>query len=209
MKKWYKRYESQCWYRNTFLVNRFRDIAKTIKGGEWNNIKDSGCHFVCLSMIIGINPAYMASELVNKQFFKSDRSLEAKKLSGCEGKLVYDQEAPSKPSHKVLLRSIWHPDEGKVDIKISFIAKEKASNRTDAAEIIKEASDNNQHIICGYDDHSRLVAGIKNRNYFLWDPDLTATELQRNINGEYTIKWFFHEYAKDKNYKNKSAEFWV
>ena len=98
MKNWYERYESQCWYENTFLVNDFRQIARVIeKDREWNNIKDSGCNFTCIAMILGINPAQLASEIRKQDpsFFQADRTLKTKKLNGDGGFLVWDKNAPN------------------------------------------------------------------------------------------------------------------
>jgi len=82
MINWYKQYECQCWYKNTFLVNNFSQISKVNSNDrEWNNIEDYGCNFVCLSMIVGINPAYLSSKLKDLKFFRVDRSLKSKKLN--------------------------------------------------------------------------------------------------------------------------------
>lgn len=211
MKNWYERYESQCWYDNTFLVNDFRQIARVLNGDrEWNNIKDSGCNFTCIAMILGINPAHLASEIRKQDpgFFQVDRSLKTKKLNGTEGFLVWDKNAPHKKRSKLILENIIHPTKGKTDLNLQFIKIEKTSDIEQAKDIIKKARKNGQEIICGYDDHSRLVAGSKAGTYFLWDPDTVETDWQKNINGEYTIDWFFNEYKDLKEYKNKEAEFW-
>ena len=93
METWYDNYESQCWYENTFLVNEFSQISRANEGNrEWNNIEGSGCHFVCLSMIVGINPAYLSSELSKLKFFRADRSLKSTKLNGDPGYLVWGQK---------------------------------------------------------------------------------------------------------------------
>ena len=211
MKNWYERYESQCWYENTFLVNDFRQIARVIeKDREWNNIKDSGCNFTCIAMILGINPAQLASEIRKQDpsFFQADRTLKTKKLNGDGGFLVWDKNAPNEQHSKLSLSNIIHPTKGKTDLNLRFVKIEKTSDIEQAKDIIKNAKKNGLEIICGYDDHSRLVAGEKAGTYFLWDPDTIETDWQKNINGEYTIEWFFHEYNKLDEYKNKKAEFW-
>ena len=105
MKVWYNKYESQCWYSNTFLVNEFQQISRAIKGDkEWNNVMGSGCNFTCLAMMMGVNPAYLASELKKKKFFKPDRSIRSKKLNGEYGFLVWDKNEPYKNKKISLLK---------------------------------------------------------------------------------------------------------
>src|SRR5258706_14854896 len=81
MPNWYGRYESQCWYTNTFLVNRPSEIARATGGfREWNNVYGSGCNFVCVSTMLGLNPAYLASLLATQNFFRPDKWTPARPL---------------------------------------------------------------------------------------------------------------------------------
>src|SRR5438046_2615186 len=82
MTQWYHHYESQCWYTNTFLVNEFFQIGRArTRLGEWNNIHGCGCNFVCIAMMLGLNPAYLASLLGRQGFFREDRTIPARRLA--------------------------------------------------------------------------------------------------------------------------------
>ena len=67
------------------------------------------------------------------------------------------------------------------------------------------------HIICGFEDHSYLIAGENNDKYFLWDPDLSGTtEIDKNMNGEYDLHWFYgHEDYEEYINNNKEAQYWI
>ena len=61
MHLFYPRYHAQSFYRNTFLVDKPQQIARAEKSDrEWNNLAESGCHFTCLAMIAGVDPALLA-----------------------------------------------------------------------------------------------------------------------------------------------------
>ena len=65
MHLFYPRYHAQSFYRNTFLVNRPQEIARAEKSDrEWNNLAESGCHFTCLAMIAGVDPATLADAAI-------------------------------------------------------------------------------------------------------------------------------------------------
>lgn len=210
MNSWYDKYESQCWYKNTFLVSEFHQISKVdVKDGEWNNIEGSGCHFVCLSMMIGINPAYLASKLKCSNYFKLDRSLKSKKLDGTSSFLVWDKNEPSKKNPVVEIKNVYHPVKGVVDITIRFLEIIKTNDINETNVLIEKNKFKGNHVICGYGDHSRLVAGKDNDNYYLWDPDLSETEIQKNILGEYDLRWFYNLYSNDGDFSNEVAEYWV
>jgi len=162
-------------------------------------------------MIIGINPGYLATTLKNLKFFRADPDprLRARKLNGETGYLVWDQNCPCKKYPLISIKNINHPLKGMVNIKIKFLKIEEEKSVEQAALLIKGNRKQGYHIICGYDDHSRLVAGVKNGHYFLWDPDLTKTDISKNISGEYSLDWFYDLYKNDKEYRNKAAEYWI
>jgi len=244
LEQWYDHYESQCWYENTYLVNKPEQISQRIKleegdkEGEWNNIYDSGCNFVCLSMIIGINPAYLASRLKLLSFFEldTDDDYEALRINtevrNEDDYLVWDINRPCEKKHKssdkyaheVKINKVFHPTKGLVDITLKFEHLDKARNHEVASKKIKIAHEAGMHVICGYEDHSRLVAGQRkiDGQYYLWDPDISTangdliddevgeeTMIQRNLGGEYTIKTFFDCYSEDEEYKDEKAELWI
>lgn len=214
MEKWYK-YESQCWYRNTFLVNRPSEIsfATTQDNTGWNNIYDAGCHFVCLAMIIGINPAYLASTLgENKNHFKEDDGIDSLFLNGTEGLLIWDQNKPDKKNQELILKSMQHPEYGFTDINIKLIDKKYTNDEKLASDIIRSARSKSRHVICGYDDHSRLVAGINSNKFFLWDPDTSTFPknkgLKKHLNGDYDLEKFYLEYERSIE-KEEVAEYLI
>jgi len=208
---WYDKYESQCWYKNTFLVKNPSQISQATSGDrEWNNIEGSGCNFVCLSMIIGINPAHIASYLKDTNgYFGIDKSLASKNLKGESTHLVWDRNKPSFKGDEITIKEIHHPEKGITNVTVKLEIIEMESDIVKARELITKHKSDGKHIICGYDDHSRLVAGTKSGEYYLWDPDLESTKLDDNINGEHSLDWFYSMYASEKKYANKSAEYWV
>jgi len=212
LEKWYK-YESQCWYRNTFLVNKPSEISfgTTQDNTGWNNVYDGGCHFVCLAMIIGINPAYLASVLgENTNYFTADKSIDSLHLNGIEGSLVWDQNKPDKKNPSIKLENIYHPKYGLTDIFLMFINIKKTNNKIKANKIIREAKSEDMHVICGYSDHSILVSGIKEDKYFLWDPDISPENkgLKEQLNGDYGLDKFYDKHSKEIENK-ELAEYWI
>jgi len=222
LEKWYENYESQCWYNNTYLIKEASNISyATIDGKKcWNNINDSGCHFVCLAMIIGINPAYLSSALgENKNYFKEDTTIDSLYINGTEGSLIWDQNKPDKENPEIELKNIFHPKYGLTDVVIKCIDIKKTNNENKANSIINTAHSNDMHVICGYEDHSRLVAGINCYKYFLWDPDTSSFPdnkgLKNHLNGEYNLEKFYSEYEgwiekeKHKEEIGIEAEYWI
>ena len=93
MHLFYPRYHAQSFYRNTFLVNRPQEIARAEKSDrEWNNLAESGCHFTCLAMIAGVDPATLADAAIKKGYYQPDKDLPARALDGKHGPLVWDPD---------------------------------------------------------------------------------------------------------------------
>lgn len=243
MLDWYPQYESQCWYPNTFLINKKygpqgglvispRDIAKNTDE-EWNNVTDSGCHFTCIAMMLGLNPGYWAGLLSNQGFFQPDESHCAIDLAGTFGDFTWDMNAPYGDT-PVRVDRFWHPQRReRVTLELTCVtAEETAGSAREAARIIRAARKDGLHIICGYTDHSRLVAGQHSDSYYLWDPDLSdsgllpdrfgdATDVTRedieranleaNITGQFTLKWLYElpYYRQGSQFKDQSVEFWL
>ncbi|MEY8200111.1 MAG: hypothetical protein RPS47_12780 [Colwellia sp.] len=208
---WYDRYESQCWYKNTYLVQEPNQISQVIKGDkEWNNIYGSGCNFVCLSMILGVNPAYLSSALMEKNgYFEEDKRLKSKNLKNNSTLLVWDQNKPNKHLKEVTLKKIHHPVKGVSDVTIKFEKVEFENDIVKAKILIAKHKSDGKHIICGHEDHSRLVAGTNKGEYFLWDPDLDSTDLEKNLAGDHSLEWFYELYSKEDEYINKKAQYWI
>lgn len=197
MENWYGKYESQCWYKNTFLVNKPSEIE--VRKKENNSVYCAGCHFTCVAMILGVNPGMLATAYANAKIFKKD-----------ESGLVWDLNAPFNVNDKVVLSddpSVSGEIAGKT---IVLVGKAFAENIDSAIEIISSARKNSDHIICGYTDHSRLVAGVNEHgNYFVWDPDLVYTDYYKNLSGEYDMHWLFNEEIKPSLSYREPMEFWI
>lgn len=207
MESWYEEYWSQNWYKNTFLVSKPQQIAKVNKAkGEWNNIAESGCHFTCLAMIVGIDPARLASELSSKKYFLPDPKLQANRLSDTTGGLVWDQNAPHSELKSVVLENIWHSRlRSETSVEIRFIKISSTTNHTAGKKLVTEFHEQGLHVICGPDTHSLLVAGTTGKDFFLWDPDSSpsGTSIQKSLEGQFTLQELFNLN------KDEPIEFWA
>ena len=97
MHLFYPRYHAQSFYRNTFLVDKPQQIARAEKSDrEWNNLAESGCHFTCLAMIAGVDPALLADAAIQTGYYAPDKDLPARALDGKRGPLVWDQNVRRK-----------------------------------------------------------------------------------------------------------------
>lgn len=206
MRRWYRWYWAQTWYRNTYLVNRPEDIGRTTGNHpEWNNIHDSGCHFTCLAMIVGIDPARLASELRDRTYFLPDESLPAKLLNpatSSEG-LVWDQNAPHKNLRSISIENLWNHQFGRrVSITLSYVGRSSTDNYESANARVSDVRSRGNHLICGPADHSYLVAGNLDGEYFLWDPDGSATSVEQNLQGRMTLQKLF------RTCRDKKIELW-
>lgn len=208
---WYEKYENQCWYKNTYLVREPNQISRAIQNDEeWNNIHDSGCHFVCLSMILGLNPAYLSSVLIDKDgYFKEDKAIKSMAINGKKTFLVWDENKPNKDMKEVSLKGVYHPVKGVTDITIKFKKVEFENDIEKANDLIAKHHTEGKHIICGYSDHSRLIAGVSDGEYFLWDPDVENRKIKEHLDGCYTLDCFYKEYSNDGDYKDEKAQYWV
>ena len=158
----YPRYFAQSFYRNTFLVNRPQEIARAEKSDrEWNNLAESGCHFTCMSMIAGVDPASLADAAIKKGYFAPDKALPARALDGQRGPLVWDQNVPARKGQSFTFAKVWHPDKGQV-VDIEFTCRRwkdhvplKEATRLTHAAIIE-----GHHVVSGSFEHSVLIAGL-------------------------------------------------
>jgi hypothetical protein len=207
MENWYSEFWAQTWYRNTFLVQHPYQIGRALAGDqEWNNLYDSGCNFTCLAMIIGIDPARLASELsiLQKPFFQRDPALPAMTLAGQYSGLVWDRNSPDK-GKLLTIPKIWHSKRSsymKIGIKLRAIKPTHELN--DGIKYVMKARSSGHHVICGTTDHSHLVAGsIRKNEYFLWDPDGEEVEIEKNLSGKVTLKQLFDENP------GEIVEFWI
>ena len=208
----YKNYYSQASYQNTFLVNHPNEIARAeASNKEWNNIKDSGCHLTCLAMIAGIDPAAFAAALTARgkttsSYFSADSSLPAKNLGGIDCGLVWDQNKPTEPGSSIRTTPVWHhKTRRKVKIVITCIDTYKPRSLAASIEIVVEAIARGNHIVCGPESHSVLVAGFGENGPFIWDPDPHSESFDSMIAGNLALtdyasslgkgRLFIHEYA--------------
>ena len=178
---WYEEsnYQSQNWYSSTFLVHHFKDISRAKKSNkEWNNIEESGCHFTCISMIFGINPAYLASILRSgrKHYFLSDASLRSVRLNSKEDTyLVWDKNNPSTVGENIDIANIFIPGKGFCNAGIELVNIADFSSLSDASSWITNRRQDGLHIIAGPESHSFIVAGTNSKKeVVVWDPDTSA-----------------------------------
>jgi hypothetical protein len=193
---WYPEYWAQTWYKNTFLVRRPEQIAREI-GGErgWNNLYHSGCNFACIAMIIGIDPARLASELSAQPFFAADKSAPARYVSGKRGRMVWDQNAPHETLKVVTLRRVWHSKLGhRTTIRIRYDGEHIALDHAAALRIVARAHRQGRHLICGPETHAHLVAGRVGRDFYVWDPDDTEHSVEDNLRRKVTLRRMFTAY---------------
>jgi hypothetical protein len=204
MEQWYGEYFSQTWYKNTFLVRKPSQIGRVIDGDrEWNNIYDSGCNFTCLAMIIGVDPARLASVLSSERYFFSDATLRTKCLTGKYSGLVWDQNAPNGRLKTITISDFWHSKlDRRVEISLGFDSKEITMKVSEGVAIIKAARKDGFDVIAGPREHSHLVAGVIGDEYYIWDPDDTERPLEDFLRGKMRLRDFFDYY------KGEPIEFW-
>ena len=204
MEQWYGEYFAQTWYKNSFLVRKPSQIGRVVDGDqEWNNIYDSGCNFTCLAMIIGVDPARLASVLSSESYFFSDATLRTKYLTGKYGGLVWDQNAPNRRLKTIVISDFWHSKlDRREKISLSFQGKEITRNVYEGEGIIKTARNDGLAVIAGSKEHSHLVAGIVNNEYYVWDPDDTERPVEDYLQGKIRLGDVFD------HYKGEPIEFW-
>ena len=204
MEQWYGEYFAQTWYKNAFLVRKPSQIGQVIDGDrEWNNLYDSGCNFTCLAMIIGVDPARLASELSPHKYFYSDSTLQTKFLTGKYGGLVWDQNAPNERVKTIEIDNFWHSKlDKRTKLSLSFQGTEITRNVNDGECIIKAARKDGMDVIVGPSEHSHLVAGVINNEYFLWDPDDSERPVEHFLQGKMKLGDVFNYY------KGEPIEFW-
>lgn len=201
---WYRQYWAQSWYRNTYLVNRPDQIARQINDErDWNNVYDSGCNFVCLAMILGIDPARLAAELAAQRFFAADRSTRARDISGKIVPLVWDQNAPQR-GQAIRLKHLWLPSIARrVTLTLRFVGEELTFDHKEGSRIVARARRRGEHVVAGSREHSHLVAGrTREGDFYLWDPDDTSVAVEDSLAGRLTLASLFRYYA------HEPIEFW-
>ncbi len=201
---WYDEYWAQTWYRNTFLVRRATQIARGVDADrDWNSVYDAGCNFTCIAMIIGVNPAYLASTLSTQRFFYADAALQARRVTGKLGGMVWDQNAPDTRRRTFTVEHFWHPRlRRRVTITLSFVESRVTRCYETAVAIINAIRARGDHIVCGTDEHSHLVAGSIGNKYFLWDPSDIELTVEQTLAGEMTLKRLFQDN------RARDIEFW-
>ena len=201
--QFYEEYFSQKWYTNTFLVRSPHQIARVVDGArEWNNINDSGCNFVCLAMIVGMDPARLASILARRRYFYAEAGTVAKRLNGSTGRLIADDNAPNAARPIVSLGKCWvslwrRP----VTITLALVGIESNVEYEAARQLVTRARRDGLHVICGPSHHALLVAGQIGRDCYLWDPDASSRSLDRHLAGAYRLQQLF--------VKGEAIEFWL
>jgi hypothetical protein len=210
---WYPQFYAQTWYQNTFLVHLPSQIGQALGGDqEWNNLYDSGCNFTCLAMMVGVDPAYLASVIsrLEKPFFDVDPGTPALCLTGQYSGLVWDNNGPGK-GKPLDLPKVWiRGPEGQraCSVTIQLVSKKFTKDADKGRQFVKEARKKGYHIVCGPDDHSHLVAGTvastvagttERGDYFVWDPngDDEDWDIKDSLTGKVTFARLF-EYYKER-----------
>jgi hypothetical protein len=202
--RWYREYWAQSWYRNTFLVRHPRQIGREIRGErDWNNIHDAGCNFTCLAMMLGIDPARLASELGKTRFFRGERGNIGLTVAGQRAPLVWDQNEPQLYGRRLTLRRIWLPQlERRATLALRYVGQDVTFEHRDGIAIIRAARRRGEHIVAGAIDHSHLVAGRIGEDFYLWDPDDTEVPVERSLAGGVTLGGLFRAHPAEP------IEFW-
>jgi hypothetical protein len=202
---WYQQFWAQTWYRNTYLVRHPRQIGRAIADErDWNNIYDSGCNFVCMAMIMGIDPARLATELMVTDFFRPDRECLARRIDGSRGGLVWDQNVPQAGTGPIRLGRIWEPRLGRrISLELEFAGEDITFDHAAGKRIVRDARRRGEHIVAGARDHSHLVAGRIGADFYLWDPDDTSVAIEYSLAGRLTLAELFAHYDG-----REPIEFW-
>ena len=189
MHLFYPRYHAQSFYRNTFLVDRPQEIARAEKSDrEWNNIAESGCHFTCMAMIGGVDPATLADAAIKQGYYQPDKDLPARALDGQRGPLVWDQNVPAKKGESFTFPKVWHAGQGRqivglaeelihgqgrlVDLEFVCRRWDDYLSLKDATRLINAAILQGRHVVSGSFEHSVLIAGLSDDGPLVWDPDM-------------------------------------
>jgi len=169
-----------------------------------------GCHSLAIfTLPDAILPVLrcLASELAHPRrpcFFCADRSLQATRLNGDTGGLVWDQNRPDEEHSPLILENIWHSGRSERTTITHFEGIKTATDYGEGKVIIETAHSNGQHIICGPTEHSHLVAGMVDGTYYVWDPDDSKEMcVEDNLNGNITVSGIF-----DDGYGGQEIEFW-
>ncbi|MGL6313938.1 hypothetical protein [Vibrio sp. WXL103] len=182
---WYPKFESQHWYENTYLVNNLNEIACN-KDNESNSVFDSGCHFTCLAMIIGVNPAHLATLYKNKRLFEYNPS--------CE--LVWDCNKPYYCDVTIHLKNVYVGSLKYDKITVTLLKKTDISSIENIDRFILESRSKDEHLVFGGEDHSLLVAGRCCDKFVYWDPNSDFDSIENNFNGSQTIESFLEKHEK-------------
>ena len=192
----YPRFHAQSFYRNTFLVDRPRQIARAEAADrEWNNIAESGCHFSCLAMIAGVDPASLADAAIGSGYYRPDDELPARALDGRRGPLVWDQNVPARKGQAFAFRRVWHP-ERRALVELDFRCRRWKDHLPlkEATRLAHAAILEGRHVVSGSFEHSVLIAGLSADGPLVWDPDVArggaaaARRLQAMVAGGLTLR---------------------
>jgi hypothetical protein len=193
MEFWYPTYFNQNWYPNTFLVHRPAQIARSIRNNrEWNSIAAVGCNLTCLAMILGIDPAHLAGALArSKRFFAPDPRAPAVRLTKHRGAMVWDQNRPNENLKKAMVKGLWHPERGKINVTIRFIQSHFPEDLAETEAAIAGIRSRGCHAIWGPATHANLVAGRSSTGYFLWNPGVARSRIAVTAKGRLRLSASF------------------
>lgn len=177
-------FESQCWYKNTYLVSQTNYIC------ESNSVYNAGCHFTCIAMMFGVTPAYLSSLLSDRKYFTTDDS-----------DLMWDQNRPFRNGDEVIIPEHQNKEGWQKTSTLKLIHKYECKNIADVEALVKKHSAAEIHFIVGGETHSLLIAGENDGSYYLWDPNTEFETSEKDaiakcINGKLSLEWAFSEYCE-------------
>ena len=173
MHLFYPRYHAQSFYRNTFLVDKPQQIARAEKSDrEWNNLAESGCHFTCLAMIAGVDPALLADAAIQTGYYAPDKDLPARARWQARAAGVGPERAVEKRQVLGLPPGLAPRPARAGRHRVQLPALGRPSAPEDRPRLAHAAVLEGRHVVSGSFEHSVLIAGLSADGPLVWDPDM-------------------------------------
>jgi hypothetical protein len=103
----------------------------------------------------------------------------------------------------------WHNHRGrKTQVKVKFIECKDTRDENKGNRIVTKARQQKLDVICGPCNHSLLVAGQVDANFFVWDPNPSDEcgdgkwKIKTILEGKVTLQRMFRKYSSN-------IEFWT
>jgi hypothetical protein len=85
---------------------------------------------------------------------------------------------------------------------VTFISSKAVRTYRDGEKLVSAVHASGDHIICGPEAHSYLVAGTVGDDFVIWDPDDTQVSVEQNLAGGLTLRDLFRQFT------GEPIEFW-